>query len=176
VGVWFSPFGGYPCKKYRVESGRKLGFEITSRGLTLASPHYAARFYAACQGLVDLYGVNYFKFDGFGAGNNQPGALEFVSDVETLLDVIVRLRQAKPDVFVNPSTGSWPSPFWLLYADSIWRQGHYRDEGRLVGRISQHVYIGVQQRNAVVSPASGSSNRASPGRPCGVCCARRNAT
>jgi len=25
--------------------------------------------------------------------------------------------------FINPSTGSWPSPFWLLYCDSIWRQG-----------------------------------------------------
>jgi hypothetical protein len=26
-------------------------------------------------------------------------------------------------VFINATTGSWPSPFWLLYVDSIWRQG-----------------------------------------------------
>jgi hypothetical protein len=124
VGVWFSPFGGYPGKKARVESGRKQGFETDRLGLTLAGPRYFARFMAACQGLVEQYGVNYFKFDGFGASNNQPGAVDRAADVEGLLRVIVRLRSKKPDLFINPSTGSWPSPFWLLYADSIWRQGH----------------------------------------------------
>lgn len=123
VGVWLSPFGGYPCKKYRLESGRKQEFETYKLGLTLAGPRYFARFMGACQGLVDLYGVNYFKFDGFGASNNQPGAMEYASDVDGLLEVLVRLRARKPDVFINPSTGSWPSPFWLLYADAIWRQG-----------------------------------------------------
>ena len=123
VGVWLSPFGGYPCRKYRLESGRKQGFETYRNGLTLAGPRYFARFHAACAGLVEQYGVNYFKFDGFGAGNTQPGAVDCASDVEALLDLIVSLREKKPDVFINPSTGSWPSPFWLLYCDSIWRQG-----------------------------------------------------
>ena len=123
VGVWLSPFGGYPGRGPRMESGRGQGFEIDRLGLTLAGPRYFARFDAACQGMIDEFGVNYFKFDGFGAGNSQPGALDRASDVEALLDVIVRLRRNKPDVFINPSTGSWPSPFWLLYADCIWRQG-----------------------------------------------------
>ena len=126
VGVWFSPFGGYPCREYRMKSGCKLGFETyrgDGGGLTLAGPRYFARFLAACQGMVDQYGVNYFKFDGFGAGNDKPGALDFASDVEALLDLIARLRSKKPDLFINASTGSWPSPFWLLHADSIWRQG-----------------------------------------------------
>ncbi|MHB9078101.1 MAG: hypothetical protein ACYC3X_11475 [Pirellulaceae bacterium] len=92
-------------------------------GLTLAGPRYVARVRAACEGLIEQYGVNYFKFDGFGAGNNQPGAMDCASDVEALLDLIVALRERKPDLFINPSTGSWPSPFWLLYCDSIWRQG-----------------------------------------------------
>ncbi|MGO8745549.1 MAG: hypothetical protein ACLQNE_06130 [Thermoguttaceae bacterium] len=123
VGVWLSPFGGYAAHGARMESGRKQGFETSRLGLTLAGPRYFARFSAACQGLVDQYGVNYFKFDGFGAGNQQPGALDCASDVEALLELIGRLRDKKPDLFINPSTGSWPSPFWLLYADSIWRQG-----------------------------------------------------
>ena len=123
VGVWLSPFGGYPGRGPRMESGRGQGFEIDRAGLTLAGPRYFARFDAACQGMIDEFGVNYFKFDGFGAGNSQLGALDRASDVEALLDVIVRLRRNKPDVFINPSTGSWPSPFWLLYADCIWRQG-----------------------------------------------------
>ncbi|MEI9903460.1 MAG: hypothetical protein WDN06_05375 [Asticcacaulis sp.] len=30
---------------------------------------------------------------------------------------------AKPDLFVNVTTGTYPSPAWLRYADSIWRGG-----------------------------------------------------
>jgi hypothetical protein len=123
VGVWLSPFGGYPCKESRLASGLKQGFETYRNGLTLAGPRYFARVRAACEGLIEQYGVNYFKFDGFGAGNNQPGAMDCASDVEALLELIVALRERKPDLFINPSTGSWPSPFWLLYCDSIWRQG-----------------------------------------------------
>jgi hypothetical protein len=73
--------------------------------------------------MVRQYGVNYFKYDGFGAGNNQPGAGPYGSDVEALLRLMTELRELKPDIFFNPSTGTWPSPFWLKYADSIWRQG-----------------------------------------------------
>jgi len=29
----------------------------------------------------------------------------------------------RPDIFINLTTGTWPSPFWLMYADSIWRGG-----------------------------------------------------
>lgn len=123
VGVWLSPSGGYPGKKARLESGVQQGFETFRNGLTLAGPRYGARVRTSCLGMVEQYGADYFKFDGFGAGNNQLGALDCASDVEALLELIVLLREKKPDVFINPSTGSWPSPFWLLYCDSIWRQG-----------------------------------------------------
>lgn len=122
LGVWLSPFGGYPGKPARIENGMKMGFEVSRMGLTLAGPRYYARFAAACTGMVRDYGVGYFKFDGFGAGNNKSGAEAYRSDVEGLLRVIEELRRLDPSVFVNPSTGSWPSPFWLRYADSIWRQ------------------------------------------------------
>ena len=36
---------------------------------------------------------------------------------------IGELRAKKPDLYVNLTTGTYPSPFWLLYADSIWRGG-----------------------------------------------------
>ncbi len=123
LGVWLSPFGGYPGKRARVNFGGQQGFETTRNGLTLAGPRYYARFREACVNMIRQYGVNYFKFDGFGAGNNQPGAGIYASDVEALLRLLGELRQLDPDVYINPSTGSWPSPFWLLYADSIWRQG-----------------------------------------------------
>ena len=33
------------------------------------------------------------------------------------------LVKEKPDIFINLTTGTYPSPFWLRYADSIWRGG-----------------------------------------------------
>jgi hypothetical protein len=134
VGVWFSPAGGYSGRKSRVENGQQQGFEVSRHGLSLAGPRYYGRFREACMGMIAKYDVNYFKFDGFGAGNNQPGAGAMASDVEALLRLIAELRRSKPDVFVNPSTGSWPSPFWLLHCDCIWRQGS--DTG-IVGKGSE---------------------------------------
>lgn len=122
VGIWFSPWGGYSGRARRIEAGQRQGFETSKNGLTLAGPRYYGRFREACAGMVRDYGVNYFKFDGFGAGNDKDGAGPFASDVEALLRLHHELRALKPDVFLNPTTGTWPSPFWLLWADSIWRQ------------------------------------------------------
>ena len=122
VGVWFSPWGGYSGRALRIEAGRRQGFETNKNGLSLAGPRYYARFREACAGMIRNYGVNYFKFDGFGAGNSKEGAGPYASDVEALLRLSGELRRLKPDVFINPTTGTWPSPFWLLWADAIWRQ------------------------------------------------------
>jgi hypothetical protein len=40
-----------------------------------------------------------------------------------MLKLIAELRSIKPDIYINQTTGTWPSPFWLLHADSIWRGG-----------------------------------------------------
>jgi hypothetical protein len=130
VGVWFSPWGGYPCQPARIKFGRQMGFETSPGGLSLAGPRYYRRFSAACLNMIEKYGANYFKFDGFAAGNNQPGPGPYVTDAEALLRLAQQLRWRDADikrdgssVFINATTGSWPSPFWLLYVDSIWRQG-----------------------------------------------------
>jgi hypothetical protein len=122
VGIWFSPWGGYSGRAKRVEAGQEQGFETSKLGLTLAGPRYYERFREACVGMVRDYGVNYFKFDGFGAGNSKDGAGAFVTEVDALLRLHDELRALKPDVFLNPTTGTWPSPFWMLWADAIWRQ------------------------------------------------------
>lgn len=122
VGIWFSPWGGYSGRARRVEAGQRQGFETSKLGLSLAGPRYFTRFREACLGMVRDYGVNYFKFDGFAAGNSLTGAGAYPGDVEALLRTSEDLRHLKPDVFLNPTTGTWPSPFWLLWADAIWRQ------------------------------------------------------
>lgn len=128
-GVWFSPWGGYEAKKERIEAGLAQGFEVNRAGLSLAGPRYNARLSTACENMIHLYGVNYFKFDGFAGGINKPGPEPYTSDVEALLLLCTKLRERNPNVFINATTGSWPSPFWLRWVDSIWRQGQDTNVG-----------------------------------------------
>jgi len=129
IGVWLSPWGGYgKAKEERMKYGLQEGFETNQRGFSLAGPKYYGRFRDACLGMVRDYGVNYFKFDGISSGGVPTGApAESMPDVEALLRLIGDLRAAKPDLFINVTTGTWSSPYWLWYADSTWRSG--RDWG-----------------------------------------------
>lgn len=125
IGVWLSPWGGYgQAKKDRLEYGKTQGFETNSRGFSLAGPTYYARYVESCKEMISRYGANYFKFDGIGQGLGSPGAdNEFDADVEALLKLTSELRRERPDVYLSITTGTWPSPYWLWYGDSVWRNG-----------------------------------------------------
>lgn len=126
VGVWLSPWGGYAqAKKERLQYGKTQGFETNRNGFSLAGPKYYGRFRDVCEEMITKYGVNYFKFDGIAQGISSAGAgQEFAADVEAMLRLIDDLRRLRPDLFVNVTTGTWPSPFWLMHGDSIWRNGN----------------------------------------------------
>ena len=123
-GVWLSPWGGYSTpKQRRLEYAREQGFETNEHGLALSGPVYYQRFLGACRRFVTEYGVNHFKFDGTGdAGKVAPGS-RFGSDFDAAIELIRELRTLRNDLYVNLTTGTWASPFWLLHADSIWRGG-----------------------------------------------------
>lgn len=125
LGVWLSPFGGYgELKKQRLAHGREQGYEINPTGFSLAGKKYYAAFERACIGMIRDYGVNHFKFDGIAAGTQANGGADYVLDTEAMRRLMLELRMEDPNLYINLTTGSWPSPFWLRYADSIWRQGH----------------------------------------------------
>ncbi len=124
LGVWLSPFGGYgEPKAERLKFGRAQGYETNATGFSLAGPKYYAAFKAACVAMIRNYGVNHFKFDGIAAGMYASGGAEYVLDTEAMRRLMIELRQEDPNLYINLTTGSWPSPFWLRYADSVWRQG-----------------------------------------------------
>jgi hypothetical protein len=125
VGVWLSPWGGYgQAKAERMKYGKTQGFETNRNGFSLAGPSYYGRFRDVCAEMIEKYGINYFKFDGIAQGISSPGAgKEFGPDVEALLRLLGDLRRLRPDVFINVTTGTWPSPYWLLFGDSTWRNG-----------------------------------------------------
>ncbi|RDD83767.1 enterotoxin [Dyella tabacisoli] len=127
-GVWLSPWGGYgPPKQTRVDHGKANGYEIIDGGLALSGPKYYQRFHDAVLGLVKDNGINQFKFDGTGNADKVFPGSRFTSDFDAAIELIEDVREAKPDTFINLTTGTYPSPFWLRYADSIWRDGEDDD-------------------------------------------------
>ncbi len=127
-GIWLSPWGGYGDPRIqRVESGRKAGYEVHGEGYEtlfyLSGPKYYESFHRACVELVKEQGINQFKLDGTGSADKTVPGSAFGSDFEAAIQLIADLRAIKPDLYINLTTGTWPSPFWLRICDSIWRGG-----------------------------------------------------
>jgi hypothetical protein len=119
-----SPWGGYGRpRQERLAAGRAQGFETNEGGFALSGPTYYARFRETCLEMIRSYGVNQFKFDGTGnVAHAIPGSA-FDSDFDAMIALIEDLRGEAPGLYVNLTTGTYPSPFFLRYADSIWRGG-----------------------------------------------------
>ena len=123
-GIWMSPWGGYAKpKQERLAAAQRDGYEIVDNGLALSGPKYYQLFRDTCFRMMADYGVNQFKFDGTGNANRVFPGSNFDSDFDAAITLIDELRTKKPDIFINLTTGTYPSPFWLRYADSIWRGG-----------------------------------------------------
>jgi len=123
-GIWLSPWGGYNVpKKERLAAAAPEGFEIRDGGFSLAGPRYYSRFRELCLRALQEGGVGFFKFDGIGAkseGIIDPAAGR---DFDAMLRLIDELRAARPGLYVSQTVGTWPSPWWLLHVDNIWRGG-----------------------------------------------------
>ncbi len=139
-GIWMSPWGGYGGRDKVVAAGRKLGFEVVDGGFALSGPHYYRNFHRRVMDLLAHDCINMFKFDGTGNVDSVfPGSL-FDSDFAAMIQLIEDIRARKPDTFINLSTGTWASPFWLRYSDAIWRNGASRYED------FDHSFAGVGSR------------------------------
>jgi hypothetical protein len=123
-GIWLSPWGGYGAPRAeRLKYGKVRGFETNEGGFALSGPRYYALFRQITLDFIRKFGVNQFKIDGTGNANTAfPGAA-FDSDFQAAISLIHEWRTVKPDIYINLTTGTYPSPFWLQYADSIWRGG-----------------------------------------------------
>jgi len=123
-GIWLSPWGGYDkAKEERLKYGKQEAFETNEGGFALSGPKYFARFREVTLDFLRKYDINQFKIDGTGNVNSVFPKSEFDSDFHAAISLIEEWRVQKPDIFVNLTTGTYPSPFWLRYADSIWRGG-----------------------------------------------------
>lgn len=123
-GVWLSPWGGYDrAKEERLKYGRQQGLETNQGGFALSGPKYYARFREVTLKFIRDYGVNQFKIDGTGNMNSVLPGSQFDSDFQAAISLMSEWQSVSPKIFINLTTGTYPSPFWLQYADSIWRGG-----------------------------------------------------
>jgi len=126
IGCWMSPCGGYggSCNA-RVKYAKANGIIGPNDGLLrMCSPTYYAAFRDRVIKMIKDYDMNLFKFDRMGGGGDCNGAnAKYAPDMEAIVRLTQEMRAAKQDVFVNATVGTWASPFWLMYADSIWRGG-----------------------------------------------------
>jgi hypothetical protein len=124
-GVWMSPWGGYAgAKNKRIAYGKSRGYETNRAGFSMAGPKYQAAFARVCLNMMRNHGVTFFKFDGMGGGNKATGGgVDMADDIDAVLELTRTLRRENPKVFISATVGTWASPFWTFYSDSIWRQG-----------------------------------------------------
>jgi len=120
IGAWLGPVGGYG------QSGNYRRNYWSSRGgMQLSNAAYYNVFLDRTSYMLNTYHFNFFKFDGisaqFSAVGPDAGATG-EENAEGIIDIERKLREVKPDVFLNTTVGTWASPFWFQVTDAVWRQ------------------------------------------------------
>lgn len=145
MSVWMSPFGGYDPSRARrtaLNSSKPAAerLETNGAGFSLSGVRYYAAFRDRVFDMIDNQGVRGFKFDGIGGGLYQSGPNSaYLADYESLLRLIGEMRAHNDDLWINATVGTWGSPYWLWYVDSIWRDG--ADNGQLGSGTSTQKYV-----------------------------------
>lgn len=124
LGIWLSPWGGYGEEKVaRLASATSMGMEQNAHGLALSGQKYFSYFLSRCLDLLRRYPIMHFKLDGMGKTDSVQEGSAHNSDFDAAIALIHQLRSKRRNLYINLTVGTYGSPFWLLYADSIWRGG-----------------------------------------------------
>lgn len=117
-GIWLGPVGGYGTS-----GNSRRNYWSDKGGMQLSNPAYYQCFLDACTHFITNYDHRYFKFDGisslFAAYGPQAGNEE---GAEGIINIEQRVRELKPDIYLNTTVGTWASPFWYCISDATWRQ------------------------------------------------------
>ncbi|MBI5645596.1 MAG: alpha-galactosidase [Ignavibacteriae bacterium] len=153
LGLWFGPTGGYSFRSRRIEWMKNHGYEVTSAGtrdamLCIAGKKYSELLGTRLRNALDAVGARYFKLDGFQFSCSEAdhghaaGIYSRRAGVQSVFSLARAARETRPDVYLNITSGTWLSPWWLLAANQIWMQGE------------DHAYADVpslQQRDAAIT-------------------------
>ncbi|HUI09481.1 MAG TPA: hypothetical protein VL221_04085 [Bacteroidota bacterium] len=129
LGMWLGPTGGYSFHDRRMGWMKAHGYEIVDDQLCLAGEKYSALFRKRVEDFVRDDGVGYFKWDGIQFVCNDPShghPVDIYSRravIESVIDKCRAVRAINPATFLNVTSGTWLSPWWLPYANQIWMDG-----------------------------------------------------
>ncbi len=122
-GLWISPSGMYG-QALDLAWAQNAGYEADSKAC-LGGPRYQTAFKQSLLEMTRKYGIRQIKFDGYvptcDATNHvhPPGPLSTEPIAEGIIDVFRSLREAAPDLWMEPTCfGFNPSPWWLTYCNS----------------------------------------------------------
>jgi hypothetical protein len=128
--MWFGPKGGYSHSDWRVGWMGEHGYEVVGPQLCLAGKNYHELFKKRVLDFVENEGVGYYKWDGIQYSCSEEdhghpvGIYSRRAVMETVIDLCHSVREKNPDIFLNITSGTWLSPWWLKYTNTIWMQGH----------------------------------------------------
>ncbi len=133
LGIWFGPAGGYSFHLERVKWMVEHGYEVTgnvndpaSGMLCLAGKKYSNLFRKRVTDFVKNDDVGYFKWDGIQFACSEPGHGHPVgiysrrAVMESVIDKCEAVRKINPNIYINITSGTWLSPWWVQYANQIW--------------------------------------------------------
>ncbi len=129
LGLWLGPIGGYSFRSLRVDWMKAHGYETVGDELCLGGRNYSGLFRKRVVDFAKEDGVGYYKWDGIQLSCSEPdhghpvGIYSRRAIFDTLAGICRAVREANPNVYLNITSGTWLSPWWVEYANQIWMQG-----------------------------------------------------
>jgi hypothetical protein len=134
LGLWLGPTGGYSFRMKRIDWMKSRGYEVVGHTrntamMCLGGTKYGELFRKRTVDFVAKEGVSFFKWDGIQFSCSEPdhghpvGIYSRRAVMESLIDKVRAVREKNPNVFLNITSGTWLSPWWVKYANQIWMQG-----------------------------------------------------
>jgi hypothetical protein len=133
LGMWFGPTGGYSARMDRINWMKDHGYEVVGKGKDYAMLCLAGRNYSSIfdKRVTDFTkeGVGYFKWDGIQFSCSEPdhghavGVYSRRAVMESVIEKCNAVRALNPNMYLNITSGTWLSPWWVKYANQIWMDG-----------------------------------------------------
>ncbi len=129
LGVWIGPAGGYSFRTQRYEWMKEHRYETVGDWMCVAGKNYSALLRDRVSDFVQKDDVGYFKWDGIQFSCSEPNHGHPVdvysrrAVLNSVASMVKTVRDRNPDIFLNITSGTWISPWWVKYANTIWMQG-----------------------------------------------------